>query len=77
MTREEKEWIDAATYREMLQKSRYDAVENAFFKRADTSQYFQAMLWQKRQVLSQEEAMAINQEVGWPDLCRNRKNSML
>ena len=64
MTAEQKAWIDAATYRQMLERWRFAPIGDPMFI-DDTGAYFEKVFKQKREATSDTERVAASKSIGW------------
>ena len=61
---EMKEWIDNASYEELLQKQRFAPIGHSMF-RGNVGKYFQKKFRQKREALQPYEQVQASKSVGW------------
>ena len=65
MTTEQKSWIDAASYEELLRKWRFAPVGEPLLQ-GDTGDYYQTVMNEKKHA-DQAEAVAASKRIGWGD----------
>lgn len=61
---EMKQWIDNATYVELLGKWRSLAIGNPFFQ-GEVGEYFAKIMREKRECLSHNEQVSASKLIGW------------
>lgn len=61
--KEMKEWIDGATYKELLKKSRFAPAGDPFFS-GEVSKYYDKVISEKRDKLKIGEAAQISKDIG-------------
>jgi len=61
MTPEQKEWIDNASYEELLRKWRFSNSDNTIFQ-GDCGLYYKDVMMEKRDKC---DAVAVSKAVGW------------
>lgn len=64
MTDEDKEWIDTATYRTLLERWRFAPVGDPLFQ-GETGDYYAKVMFGKRDALPAEVAAAESKSIGW------------
>lgn len=64
LTDEHKTWIDAASYEDMLRRSRFSPVGDPMFQ-GEAGKYFAEVMAEKRLALSDAERVAASKRVGW------------
>lgn len=64
MTNEEKDWIDNATYDQLLWKWRFTDLSEAIFQGA-CGTYFAEVMAKHRMDMSAQEKVATSKRVGW------------
>lgn len=64
MTPEQKEWIDNASYEELLRKWRYSTFSDPLF-RSETGTYFSEALAEYRKTMTTQEKVAISKRIGF------------
>lgn len=64
MTAEQKEWIDNASYEELLRKWRFAPAGDPFF-RGEAGKYYTKKLAEKKQEVGQEAHVAASKSIGW------------
>lgn len=64
MTPEQKEWIDNASYEELLRKWRFSAFSDPLF-REETGTYFSNKLAEYRDTMTNQEKVAISKRIGF------------
>lgn len=64
MTKEQKEWIDNASYQELLYKWRFAPSDNPMFKK-DTGEYYSKVLTAKRTEIGATAAVQASKNIGW------------
>ena len=62
--KEHKNWIDGATYEEMLRRLRFSPAGDPLFI-GDTGKYFSDVLKEKKEKVGQAEAAVVSKKVGW------------
>ena len=71
MNKKYKEWIDEATYLELLRRWRNTPVGEPIFQQTETTLYYSKVMAEKKAVLPAAEAIAISKRIGWDkDACR-------
>lgn len=64
MTPEQKEWIDNASYEELLRKWRYSTFSDPLFH-SETGTYFSEALAEYRKTMTTQEKVAISKRIGF------------
>ncbi len=65
MTKEQKMWIDTATYQQLLQRWRHSPLgEDSIFTGA-TGDYYRKVMMKRKSQLTKAEQVAISKAVGW------------
>jgi hypothetical protein len=64
MNNEQKEWIDNASYEELLRRWRFATANDSMF-RGDLGEYYATVMFKKRDQLPPGEAAVISKKVGW------------
>lgn len=64
MTKEQKEWIDGASYASLLDKWRNDPIGSPWFK-DNTGDYYQKVMVEKKIARGQAGAVADSKAIGW------------
>lgn len=64
MTDEQREWIDNATYEQLLHKHRHEPSGSQWF-RGETGVYFESVLLEKRAQAGVDGHVAASKAVGW------------
>lgn len=64
MTPDQKEWIDTASYEELLRKWRYAPVGDPMFQ-DDTGQYYSKQMAEKRKEIGNDEQVRASKNIGW------------
>lgn len=64
MNPEQKEWIDNASYREMLYKRRFEPIGSEWFF-GECGSYFFKIEAEKRKQISDAEYVLISKSIGW------------
>lgn len=64
MTEEQKNWIDNATYEELLSKWRFDPVGSSWFS-GDTGEYYAKIMQEKRSAITDKDKAATSKRIGW------------
>jgi hypothetical protein len=59
-----KQWIDNASYEELLQKWRFAECGDPLFY-GEVGEYYQKVMFEKRDKISNEERVAASKSVGW------------
>lgn len=62
--KEMKEWIDNASYKELLFKWRFDPLGSPFFK-GDVGMHYDEIMRKKKEEIGQDEHVRISKEIGW------------
>ena len=62
--KEHKDWIDAASYEQLLRKLRFSPAGDPLFV-GDTGAYFQKIMNEKKIVIGHEAAVAVSKSIGW------------
>jgi hypothetical protein len=64
MTKEEKDWIDNASYKELLKKWRFAEAGDSFFV-GEAGEYYAEKMNQRREEIGNEKHSEISKEIGW------------
>jgi hypothetical protein len=64
MKKEHKDWIDNASYQQLMSKWRTAPVGDPFFM-DDTGEYYAKIMSEKRNMISSSEQVSISKNVGW------------
>jgi hypothetical protein len=64
MSKRNKEWIDNASYKELLYRWRYAPAGDPMFV-GETGSYFENTMHKKKLLLSPEEASNISKQISW------------
>ena len=64
MSPKQKEWIDNATYIQLLERWRYSPTGDLMFE-GDTSQYYSETMRRKRNEVGEEAHVAASKLIGW------------
>lgn len=64
MKQEHKEWIDNASYTQLLSKWRFAPMGDPYFM-DDTGEYFAKVMNEKKQQLSNSEQVKTSKSIGW------------
>ena len=64
MKKEFKEWIDSATYEDMLKRNRFSKSDDKIFH-GDSGQYFINVMREKKKEIGDCEAVRISKKIGW------------
>ena len=64
MTEDEKNWIDNATYKQLLDKWRNAPAGDSFFT-LETGEYFGEVMEKRKAELSNAETVGASKDVGW------------
>jgi hypothetical protein len=64
MIKQHKEWIDEATYKELLTRWRNASVGDTIFQ-DDTGTYYAKVMAQKKALIPPEQAIAVSKQIGW------------
>ena len=64
MTNNQREWIDNATYDELLHKWRFTTTSEAIFNGA-YGEYFAAVMAERRKGMTTQEKVFASKRVGW------------
>lgn len=64
MTPEQKQWIDGASYTELLHRWRFASTGDPMFQ-DDTGKYFAEVMFAKRKQVGDAGHVAASKEVGW------------
>jgi len=64
MTPEQKEWIDNATYEELLREWRFAPAGAAFFQ-GEAGDYFFKVIAEKKKEAGEEEHTRVSKKIGW------------
>ncbi len=59
------DWIDSASYEELLKKWRFSEIGDPYFTNTDVGKYFEYVMFDKKSSLSQDEQSSISKRVGW------------
>jgi len=59
-----KEWIDKATYQELLQRWRFAPLNDEIFT-GELGAYYEEVMWRKKSEISQSEAVSASKNIGW------------
>jgi hypothetical protein len=62
--KEHKDWIDAASYEQLLRKLRFSPAGDPLFV-GDAGAYFQKVMGEKKILIGHEAAVAISKSIGW------------
>lgn len=62
--KEHRNWIDAASYEEMLRRLRFSPAGDPLFI-GDTGKYFSEVMKEKKEKVGQTEVVEISKKVGW------------
>jgi hypothetical protein len=62
--KEHKDWIDAASYADMLRRHRFAPVGDPMFV-GDTGEYFAKVMNEKKIAIGHKQAVAISKRIGW------------
>jgi len=63
-TKEITEWIDEATYQELLYKWRFEESGSPWFC-GEIGDYYKKVMWKKRDMLSHADQVNASKSVGW------------
>lgn len=61
---EMKEWIDNASYEELLMKNRFAPIGDKFFA-GEIGKYYMSAMNQKKEMVGQENAVKASKKIGW------------
>lgn len=64
MIQADKDWIDKASYEDMLRKNRFAPVGDRMFT-GDTGNYFMQVMAEKRDSLNPGQKAEISKRIGW------------
>lgn len=64
MTPKEKQWIDKATYEELLERWRFAPPGTAWFI-GETGKYYESIMQRKREEIGPNQAAAASKRIGW------------
>ena len=59
-----KDWIDTASYEELLRKWRFATIGSPWFQ-GETGDYFSKVMSRKKAEISDAEAVRVSKEIGW------------
>jgi len=59
-----KDWIDNASYEDLLQRWRFASCGDPFFQ-GETGQYYSRVMAEKKDKLSNSERVEISKRIGW------------
>jgi hypothetical protein len=59
-----KQWIDNATYKQLLEKWRYASIGDSFFQGVISKYYVRVML-ARRKLVGDKVHMQLSREIGW------------
>lgn len=66
MDKEDKDWIDNASYAQLLAKCRFAPIGHRFFSnKTEVQIYFESACAKARNELTQEQRVGISKQVGW------------
>ena len=64
MIDKQKDWIDTASYEELLRKWRFASLNDQMFS-GDTGIYYQKKMKERREIISDKEHTRISKFIGW------------
>ncbi|MBI5193244.1 MAG: hypothetical protein HZA08_07375 [Nitrospirae bacterium] len=64
MTPEQKAWIDAASYKQLLEKWRFAPIKDAFFQ-GECGDYYQKVMREKRDKITDAERVQASKDLEW------------
>jgi hypothetical protein len=64
MTKEQKDWIDNASYEDLLRRWRHAPLGDAFFS-GECGDYYKAVFNKKRSETTDGERVAASKRIGW------------
>lgn len=64
MTQEQKDWIDNASYEQLLSKWRYAPVGDPMFQE-ETGDYYADVMKKKKEEIGHEAHVAASKRIGW------------
>lgn len=64
MTQDQKDWIDNASYEQLLRKHRFGAIGDPIFQ-SEAGNYYLNSMRDKKSQLSGIEQVAISKRIGW------------
>jgi len=64
MTKEQKDWIDSASYKQLLYRWRFAPVGDPMFQ-GDTGDYYSKIMGEKREEVGNAEHVRASKTIGW------------